>query len=71
VTTRLTLTDIADVVAGQLKAQRKDLLAHLERRVALEQTLANNPREDIRYKNLHARLTRVESELRLLNRGRR
>ena len=64
----LGLDEIAATVADLLKKERKAMLAHLERRVALAESKAAGPRGNIREENLHRRLTALESQVRGLER---
>jgi hypothetical protein len=62
----LSIHDVAEVVGSQLKKQRHELIEHMERRLRLLQI--NGPRDETRFLNLNRRLTRLESDLRLLMR---
>ena len=66
--TGLTINDIASVVADALKGQKRDLIAHMQRMIQLERV--NSKPNDIRVRNLHARLTRLESAVRFLEKDR-
>ena len=63
----LTGDDIAAVVADLLRDQRRDLVQHMERRLKLVEF--QKSAEDRRDHNLHARITALESELRLLKKA--
>ena len=65
----LTGDDIAAVVADLLRAQRRDLVQHLERRLKLVEF--QKSAEDRRDHNLHARITQLESEVRQLKKSKR
>jgi hypothetical protein len=62
----LSVGDLATVVAELLQDQRKEFLAHVTRLFKLVETRQHLP--DIRDKNFHARITQLESEIRLLKR---
>ena len=67
----LSLDDIAIVVGDCLKAQRKEILAHVHRLLQLEQFKANAPKDEQRDKNVQKRLLALESAVRRLERGQR
>ena len=58
------------VSADVVRDQRQDLVQHMTRlfKVVEMKVSAEHDREDIRARNLHKRLTQVESELRQLRR---
>ena len=64
----LTLGDIVDVVSELMAEQRRDLVGHMQRLFQLSQL--DKPAADQRNKNIHFRLTNLESEIRSLKRGR-
>jgi len=68
-TTSLTVDDIAAVIGDALKDQRKSMLAHVGRLFCLQEMKAASSQSDERLKNLHRRLTQVESEIRSLKKG--
>jgi hypothetical protein len=68
-TTRLTVDDIAAVIGDALKDQRKRILAHVGRLFRLQELNAASSQSHERFKNLHVRLTAVESEIRSLKKG--
>jgi hypothetical protein len=61
---------IIGAVADLLKAERKNLVQHVERRVTLLETKLTGSSEEVRAVNLHRRLTKLESEVRRLMRDR-
>jgi hypothetical protein len=61
----LSIDDISVVVGDCLKNQRQQILGHVRRMIQLERV--NNSAKPVR--NLHARLTAVESEIRSLKKG--
>jgi hypothetical protein len=63
----LTVDDLAQVISGVLRDQRRDLVGHMHRLFQLSKISSHD--EDTRGRNLHRRLTQVESELRLLKKG--
>ena len=63
----LTTGDIAVIVADIVKDQKRDILAHVERRLKL--IALDKPAEDLRDHNLHRRVTQIESELRLMKKA--
>jgi hypothetical protein len=67
----LTIDDIAAVCGDLLKAQRREILAHMHRLLRLEQAKANDPRSEERDKNVQRRLLALESAVRRLERGQR
>jgi hypothetical protein len=62
--TSLTVDDVAAAVADALKIQKRDLLAHMQRMLALERAKNSTPQNESRFRNLHARLVAVESSIR-------
>jgi hypothetical protein len=62
----LSIDDIASVVGDCLKNQRQQILGHVRRMIQLE-SMNNSAKPAVR--NLHARLTAVESEIRSLKKG--
>jgi hypothetical protein len=67
-----TLEDVANVVGEQLKRERKRILEHMERRIALTEVKAKAAagHGDVRDANYHRRLCELESEVRSLRRER-
>src|SRR5262245_2761320 len=65
----LTLDDIADVVGDALKSQRKQIIGHVRRMIEVSELKRSPSQAEIRFHNLHKRLTEVESELRMLKKG--
>jgi hypothetical protein len=68
-TTSLTVDDIAAVIGDALKNQRQQILGHVRRMIQLESMNNSAKPDDTRVRNLHARLTAVESEIRSLKKG--
>jgi hypothetical protein len=68
--TRLTVDDIAVVIGDALKNQRQQILGHVRRMIQLESMNNSAKPDDTRVRNLHARLTRVESAIRFLQKDR-
>jgi hypothetical protein len=66
----LSLDDVAQTVAELLKAQRREILEHVERRFVLAETKAAGSHDEVRFNNLHRRITKLESEVRALTRNR-
>jgi hypothetical protein len=66
----LSLEDVSQVVGELLKKQRKEILAHMERRFVLAETKAAGSNDDVRAVNFHRRITKLESEVRALTRNR-
>ena len=67
-TTRLTVDDIGAVIGDALKNQRQQILGHVRRMIELSEMKRS---DDTRFRrNLHARLTRVESAIRFLQKDR-
>jgi hypothetical protein len=64
----LSIDDVAGAVAGALRNQKRDLIAHVRRMIQLERV--NYKPDDSRVRNLHARLTRVEAAIRFLQKDR-
>jgi hypothetical protein len=60
----------ARVIADLLKDQRKQILAHVERRFVLAETKVAGSHDAIAINNLHRRITKLESEVRALVRNR-
>jgi microcystin degradation protein MlrC len=65
--TGLTIDDVGAAVGDVLKRQKRDLIATMRRMIQLERV--NNSAKPDRVRNLHARLTAVESEIRSLKKG--
>jgi hypothetical protein len=65
----LTIADIAEAVADIVKTERREILQHVGRMLKLIEI--KQPSEDVRARNLHRRVTQIESELRLLQKGKR
>jgi len=65
----LSVTDIADTIGDVLATRDREILGHVGRMFKLIE-LRQQP-DDQRSRNLHARITALESELRQLKRGRR
>ena len=64
----LSIDDIAVVVGDALKNQRQQILGHVRRMIELSEMKRS---DDTRLRrNLHARLTRVESAIRFLQKDR-
>jgi hypothetical protein len=63
----LSCGDIADIVRDALTRQRHEIVQHVQRMMQLLETTRRS--EDVRAKNLHARITTLESELRMLKKG--
>jgi hypothetical protein len=61
---------IVEAVGNLLKKQRRDLLAHVERRFELAKIQAVGSHDRDRDRNFHERLCKIESELRQLQRER-
>ena len=65
--TRLTVDDVGEVLGDCLKNQRQQILGHVRRMIELSEVKRS---DDTRLRrNLHARLTAVESEIRSLKKG--
>jgi len=60
----LSVDDVATVVNDVLRKQKRDLLAHMQRMLALERAKNSTPQNETRFRNLHARLVAVESSIR-------
>lgn len=60
----LSVDDVAAVVNDVLRKQKRDLLAHMQRMLALERAKNSAPQNEIRFRKLHARLVAVESSIR-------
>ena len=67
-TVNLSVDDIAVVVGDALKTQRREILKHVNRLFQLAEIRSSAQKDDVRFRNLHRRLTQIESELRLLHR---
>jgi hypothetical protein len=65
----LSIDDISVVVGDALKNQRQQILGHVRRMIQLERMNNSTKPDDTRVRNLHARLTAVESEIRALKKG--
>jgi hypothetical protein len=65
----LTIDDVAIAVGDALRSQRRDILGHVSRLFKLAELRPSARQDGTRFRNLHARLTAVESELRLLKKG--
>jgi hypothetical protein len=65
-TTPLTVDDVGEVLGDALRAQRRQILDHVNRLFRLQEVTANN---DARFKNLHRRLIEIEADIRTLKRG--
>jgi len=66
--TRLTVDDVGEVLGDCLKNQRQQILGHVRRMIELSEVKRS---DDTRVRrNLHARLTRVEAAIRLLQKDR-
>jgi hypothetical protein len=65
-TTRLTIDDVGEVLGDAMRAQRQQILSHVDRLFRLQEVTANN---DARFKNLHRRLIEIEADIRALKRG--
>jgi hypothetical protein len=64
----LSIDDISVVVGDCLKSQRQQILGHVRRMIELSEMKRS---DDARFRrNLHARLTRVESAIRFLQKDR-
>ena len=61
----LSVADIADTLGDVLVARDRELIGHMNRLFKL--TEQQKYPEDVRAKNLHARITQLESEVRMLN----
>jgi hypothetical protein len=61
---------VTAAVTDLLKAQRKEILEHVERRFRLLEVKAGSHSEETRAVNLHRRLTAAESAIRRLTRDR-
>ena len=67
-TTSLTIDDVGEVLGDCLKNQRQQILQHVQRMIELAEMKRS---DDTRVRrNLHARLTRVESAIRFLQKDR-
>ena len=66
----LSIDDIAVVVGDCLKNQRQQILGHVRRMIQLASMNNSAKPDDTRARNLHARLTRVESAIRFLQKDR-
>jgi hypothetical protein len=65
----LSIDDISVVVGDALKNQRQQILGHVRRMIQLQRVNNSAKPDDTRVRNLHARLTAVESEIRSLKKG--
>jgi hypothetical protein len=65
----LSIADVAEAVSEQLREQRRELLEHMTRLFKLAELKKSGDGEDVRVRNLHRRVTMLESELRRLQRG--
>jgi hypothetical protein len=65
----LTIDGIAEAIADVMKAQRREILDHVNRVLQLVKLSASNRPERTRVDNIHRRLIHVESELRRLCKG--
>jgi hypothetical protein len=63
----LSVDDLARVVADVIKDERHNIIGHVHRLFELGKI--SHRKDDTRFHNLHARLTQLESEVRLLKRG--
>jgi hypothetical protein len=64
----LSIDDIAGVVGDALKDQRQKILGHVRRMIEMERL--NSAKSDIRFRNLHARMTAAESAIWFLQKDR-
>jgi hypothetical protein len=67
----LNVNDLAQVIAELLREQKADLLGHMNRlfQLSMSKSTAGDRAEDVRAKNLHARLTHLESVVRSMQKG--
>ena len=66
----LSIDDVSIVVGDCLKNQRQQILGHVRRMIQLERMNNSAKPDDTRVRNLHARLTKVESAIRFLQKDR-
>lgn len=62
----LSVDDIAGVIAGALRDQRRDIVGHVNRLFKLVHNSNRWQQNETRFSNLHSRVTQLESELRIL-----
>jgi hypothetical protein len=66
----LSIDDVAAAVGDALKSQKRDLIAHMQRMLAMERMNNSIKSEDTRFRNLHRRMTVAEAAIRGLQRDR-
>jgi len=66
----LSIDDVGAVIGDALKNQRQQILGHVRRMIQLASMNNSAKPDDTRARNLHARLTRVESAIRFLQKDR-
>jgi hypothetical protein len=64
----LSLDQVVETVSDLLKKERKEILAHLERRIRLSETWSAGSHGEVRAQNFHRRLCALESVVRGLER---
>ncbi len=68
----ISINDIAAVIGDALKTQRREIIEHVGRMFKLAElkSSAGHDPDDTRMRNLHRRVTQLESEMRRLTRSR-
>jgi hypothetical protein len=66
----LSISDVAEAIADELKNQRREILKHVNRMFQHAAMKSSTAHYDLRLRNLHKRLVQVESEMRRLTRSR-
>jgi hypothetical protein len=66
----LSISDVAEAIADDLKNQRREILEHVNRMIQHAAMKSSTAHYDLRVRNLHKRLVQVEAELRRLTRSR-
>jgi hypothetical protein len=65
----LGLDDIAEVVASLMREQKKDILAHVQRLLTLQEFKSSDPKDERRDHNTQRRLLQLEAAVRRLERA--
>jgi hypothetical protein len=66
----LSISDVAEAIADELKNQRREILKHVNRMFQHAAMKSSTAHDDLRVRNLHKRLVQLESEMRRLTRSR-